>query len=155
MANHTSMIDFVILEQMTAFAVIMQKHPGWVGKVFKATNMLVLFTCSIYSKILFGTCFLQCLDNILFCFLFLSEIWCLMGILPFFFFFKSAPFLTGTRNKKWWEGVNEPKCSRERKSVMDGLFMWVYRVNMGKIVFGSPESVHLRKWVRQYKKFPK
>lgn len=32
MANHTSMIDFIILEQMTAFAVIMQKHPGWVGK---------------------------------------------------------------------------------------------------------------------------
>ena len=31
-ANHTSMIDFIILEQMTAFAVIMQKHPGWVGK---------------------------------------------------------------------------------------------------------------------------
>ncbi|KAJ6927533.1 glycerol-3-phosphate acyltransferase 9 isoform X2 [Populus alba x Populus x berolinensis] len=30
-SNHTSMIDFVILEQMTAFAVIMQKHPGWVG----------------------------------------------------------------------------------------------------------------------------
>ncbi|MBA0666827.1 hypothetical protein Goklo_003191 [Gossypium klotzschianum] len=30
-ANHTSMIDFIILEQMTAFAVIMQKHPGWVG----------------------------------------------------------------------------------------------------------------------------
>ncbi|KAL6008532.1 hypothetical protein ACLOJK_034044 [Asimina triloba] len=28
-ANHTSMIDFIILEQMTAFAVIMQKHPGW------------------------------------------------------------------------------------------------------------------------------
>ena len=26
------MIDFIILEQMTAFAVIMQKHPGWVGK---------------------------------------------------------------------------------------------------------------------------
>ena len=31
-ANHTSMIDFIILEQMAAFAVIMQKHPGWVGK---------------------------------------------------------------------------------------------------------------------------
>ena len=31
-ANHTSMIDFIILEQMTAFAVIMQKHDGWVGK---------------------------------------------------------------------------------------------------------------------------
>ncbi|KAI8533249.1 hypothetical protein RHMOL_Rhmol11G0282900 [Rhododendron molle] len=30
-ANHTSMIDFIVLEQMTAFAVIMQKHPGWVG----------------------------------------------------------------------------------------------------------------------------
>nr|CAD1841109.1 unnamed protein product [Ananas comosus var. bracteatus] len=30
-ANHTSMIDFIILEQTTAFAVIMQKHPGWVG----------------------------------------------------------------------------------------------------------------------------
>ncbi|KAI8023318.1 Glycerol-3-phosphate acyltransferase 9 [Camellia lanceoleosa] len=29
--NHTSMIDFIILEQMTAFAIIMQKHPGWVG----------------------------------------------------------------------------------------------------------------------------
>jgi hypothetical protein len=26
------MIDFIILEQMTAFAVIMQKHPGWVGE---------------------------------------------------------------------------------------------------------------------------
>ena len=26
------MIDFIILEQMTPFAVIMQKHPGWVGK---------------------------------------------------------------------------------------------------------------------------
>ncbi|XP_065879357.1 uncharacterized protein [Euphorbia lathyris] len=30
-ANHTSMVDFIILEQMTAFVVIMQKHPGWVG----------------------------------------------------------------------------------------------------------------------------
>ncbi|KAJ7539337.1 hypothetical protein O6H91_11G087600 [Diphasiastrum complanatum] len=30
-ANHTSMIDFIILEQTTAFACIMQKHPGWVG----------------------------------------------------------------------------------------------------------------------------
>ncbi|KAM5550916.1 hypothetical protein ABKV19_027320 [Rosa sericea] len=34
-ANHTSMIDFIILEQMTAFAVIMQKHPGWVGLLQK------------------------------------------------------------------------------------------------------------------------
>ena len=30
-ANHTSMIDFIILEQCTPFAVIMQKHGGWVG----------------------------------------------------------------------------------------------------------------------------
>lgn len=30
-ANHTSMIDFIILEQTTPFAVIMQKHGGWVG----------------------------------------------------------------------------------------------------------------------------
>ncbi|KAI4370813.1 hypothetical protein MLD38_019121 [Melastoma candidum] len=30
-ANHTSMIDFIILEQIAPFAVIMQKHPGWVG----------------------------------------------------------------------------------------------------------------------------
>lgn len=36
-ANHTSMIDFIILEQMTAFAVIMQKHPGWVGKKGQAS----------------------------------------------------------------------------------------------------------------------
>jgi len=34
-ANHTSMIDFIILEQMTAFAVIMQKHHGWVGFIQK------------------------------------------------------------------------------------------------------------------------
>lgn len=34
-ANHTSMIDFVILEQNTPFAVIMQKHPGWVGFIQK------------------------------------------------------------------------------------------------------------------------
>lgn len=34
-ANHTSMIDFIILEQMSAFAVIMQKHPGWVGFIQK------------------------------------------------------------------------------------------------------------------------
>ncbi|KAL7222701.1 hypothetical protein ACSBR1_024406 [Camellia fascicularis] len=31
--NHTSMIDFIILEQVTAFAVIMQKHSGWVGSI--------------------------------------------------------------------------------------------------------------------------
>ena len=30
-ANHTSMIDFIVLEQLFPFAVIMQRHPGWVG----------------------------------------------------------------------------------------------------------------------------
>lgn len=39
MANHTSMIDFIILEQMTAFAVIMQKHAGWVGKFIDGYKM--------------------------------------------------------------------------------------------------------------------
>lgn len=45
-ANHTSMIDFIVLEQMTAFAVIMQKHPGWVGKsqgVRECRSMLMTF----------------------------------------------------------------------------------------------------------------
>jgi len=35
------MIDFIILEQMTAFAVIMQKHPGWVGKPLKVVYILL------------------------------------------------------------------------------------------------------------------
>ncbi|KAK3273330.1 hypothetical protein CYMTET_18421 [Cymbomonas tetramitiformis] len=30
-ANHTSMIDFIILQQVCGHAVIMQKHSGWVG----------------------------------------------------------------------------------------------------------------------------
>ncbi|GAA0146378.1 hypothetical protein Leryth_012593 [Lithospermum erythrorhizon] len=30
-ANHTTMIDFIVLGQATAFAATMQKHPGWVG----------------------------------------------------------------------------------------------------------------------------
>ena len=42
-ANHTSMIDFIILEQMTAFAVIMQKHPGWVGKRYGLYSFPRLF----------------------------------------------------------------------------------------------------------------
>ncbi|KAG5624709.1 hypothetical protein H5410_009927 [Solanum commersonii] len=46
-ANHTSMIDFVILEQMTAFAVIMQKHSGWVGKRSKAFGIVCSFTLSL------------------------------------------------------------------------------------------------------------
>lgn len=45
MANHTSMIDFIVLEQMTAFAVIMQKHPGWVGKCLESLPPIVIESC--------------------------------------------------------------------------------------------------------------
>lgn len=45
MANHTSMIDFIIIEQMTAFAVIMQKHPGWVGKCLESLPPIVIESC--------------------------------------------------------------------------------------------------------------
>jgi len=37
------MIDFIILEQMTPFAVIMQKHPGWVGKWELASYTFQIF----------------------------------------------------------------------------------------------------------------
>ncbi|KAJ7563973.1 hypothetical protein O6H91_03G132600 [Diphasiastrum complanatum] len=47
-ANHTSMIDFVILEQMTAFAVIMQKHPGWVGLL--QTTVLESLGCIWFNR---------------------------------------------------------------------------------------------------------
>jgi glycerol-3-phosphate O-acyltransferase 3/4 len=30
-ANHSSMIDMIILSQVHTFAVVGQKHPGWVG----------------------------------------------------------------------------------------------------------------------------
>lgn len=30
-ANHSSMIDFIILQQSHSYAVVGQKHPGWVG----------------------------------------------------------------------------------------------------------------------------
>ncbi|KAK1260928.1 hypothetical protein QJS04_geneDACA019113 [Acorus gramineus] len=47
-ANHTSMIDFIILEQITAFAVIMQKHPGWVG--FIQTHILESLGCIWFNR---------------------------------------------------------------------------------------------------------
>lgn len=47
-ANHTSMIDFIILEQMTAFAVIMQKHPGWVGLI--QTHILDSLGCIWFNR---------------------------------------------------------------------------------------------------------
>jgi glycerol-3-phosphate O-acyltransferase 3/4 len=30
-ANHSSMIDFIILQQSYSYAVVGQKHPGWIG----------------------------------------------------------------------------------------------------------------------------
>eukprot|EP00245_Coleochaete_scutata_P012610 TRINITY_DN4912_c0_g1_i1.p1 TRINITY_DN4912_c0_g1~~TRINITY_DN4912_c0_g1_i1.p1 ORF type:complete len:467 (+),score=85.52 TRINITY_DN4912_c0_g1_i1:239-1639(+) len=47
-ANHTSMIDFIVLEQMTAFAVIMQKHPGWVGLL--QTTILESVGCIWFNR---------------------------------------------------------------------------------------------------------
>eukprot|EP00898_Chlorokybus_atmophyticus_P000339 jgi/Chlat1/1305/Chrsp118S01717 len=47
-ANHTSMIDFVLLEQVTAFAVIMQKHPGWVGLL--QTHILSSLGCIWFNR---------------------------------------------------------------------------------------------------------
>ncbi|KAK6137728.1 hypothetical protein DH2020_028528 [Rehmannia glutinosa] len=41
-ANHTSMIDFIVLEQMTAFAVIMQKHPGIIAKHYFGKSRMYL-----------------------------------------------------------------------------------------------------------------
>jgi hypothetical protein len=66
------MIDFIILEQMTAFAVIMQKHPGWVGQFLLFRNICSSFNfvsilnvylfnispliCRIYSEDYIGKC---------------------------------------------------------------------------------------------------
>lgn len=61
-ANHTSMIDFIILEQMTAFAVIMQKHPGWVGKCLNANiHTWYIFIQLIWYNILINDFWLLCL----------------------------------------------------------------------------------------------
>ncbi|KAI3709923.1 hypothetical protein L2E82_39692 [Cichorium intybus] len=47
-ANHTSMMDFIILEQMAAFAVIMQKNPGWVGLL--QSNILESVGCIWFNR---------------------------------------------------------------------------------------------------------
>eukprot|EP00878_Enallax_costatus_P003017 GHUV01003215.1.p1 GENE.GHUV01003215.1~~GHUV01003215.1.p1 ORF type:complete len:425 (+),score=75.67 GHUV01003215.1:346-1620(+) len=47
-ANHTSMIDYVILSSYTAFAVIMQLHPGWVG--FLQTAVLDSLGCLWFNR---------------------------------------------------------------------------------------------------------
>jgi hypothetical protein len=47
-ANHTSMIDYVILSSYSPFAVIMQLHPGWVG--FLQTQVLDSLNCLWFNR---------------------------------------------------------------------------------------------------------
>jgi len=47
-ANHTSMIDFIVLEQSVPFAVIMQKHGGWVG--WMQTVVLASLGCIHFNR---------------------------------------------------------------------------------------------------------
>jgi len=47
-ANHTSMIDLVILQQNTAFASIGQRHSGWVG--FIQTQILDCLGCIWFDR---------------------------------------------------------------------------------------------------------
>lgn len=47
-ANHTSMIDYIILSSYSAFAVIMQLHPGWVG--FLQTKVLDSLGCLWFNR---------------------------------------------------------------------------------------------------------
>lgn len=47
-ANHTSMIDYIILCSYSPFAVIMQMHPGWVG--FMQTRVLNSLGCLWFNR---------------------------------------------------------------------------------------------------------
>eukprot|EP00240_Pyramimonas_obovata_P004957 CAMPEP_0118944026 /NCGR_PEP_ID=MMETSP1169-20130426/39515_1 /TAXON_ID=36882 /ORGANISM="Pyramimonas obovata, Strain CCMP722" /LENGTH=413 /DNA_ID=CAMNT_0006889423 /DNA_START=245 /DNA_END=1482 /DNA_ORIENTATION=+ len=47
-ANHTSMIDFIILQQVCGHAVIMQKHKGWVG--FMQSQVLSSIGCIQFDR---------------------------------------------------------------------------------------------------------
>ncbi|GBF93567.1 glycerol-3-phosphate acyltransferase [Raphidocelis subcapitata] len=47
-ANHTSMIDYIILSSYSAFAVIMQLHSGWVG--FLQTQCLDSLGCLWFNR---------------------------------------------------------------------------------------------------------
>lgn len=47
-ANHTSMIDYVILSSYSPFAVIMQLHDGWVG--FLQTQVLNSLNCLWFNR---------------------------------------------------------------------------------------------------------
>eukprot|EP00475_Leptophrys_vorax_P030294 TRINITY_DN4527_c0_g1_i3.p1 TRINITY_DN4527_c0_g1~~TRINITY_DN4527_c0_g1_i3.p1 ORF type:complete len:366 (+),score=86.48 TRINITY_DN4527_c0_g1_i3:56-1153(+) len=47
-ANHTSMIDLIILEQMNTFSAVGQKHPGWVG--FLQNDVLGCLGCIWFNR---------------------------------------------------------------------------------------------------------
>nr|ALK24260.1 glycerol-3-phosphate acyltransferase [Lobosphaera incisa]UUT39807.1 glycerol-3-phosphate acyltransferase [Lobosphaera incisa] len=47
-ANHTSMIDYIVLTAYTPFASIMQLHPGWVG--FLQTRVLGCLGCLWFNR---------------------------------------------------------------------------------------------------------
>ena len=47
-SNHTSMIDWLVLSQVTPFAAVMQKHPGWLGLV--QTFIMDGFGCIYFNR---------------------------------------------------------------------------------------------------------
>lgn len=47
-ANHTTMVDYIVLSSYHAFAVIMQLHPGWVG--FLQTQVLDSLNCLWFNR---------------------------------------------------------------------------------------------------------
>jgi len=47
-SNHTSMIDWLVLSQVTPFATVMQKHPGWLGLV--QTYIMDGFGCVYFNR---------------------------------------------------------------------------------------------------------
>lgn len=47
-ANHTSMIDYIVLTSYSPFSVIMQLHPGWVG--FLQTKVLNSLGCLWFNR---------------------------------------------------------------------------------------------------------
>jgi len=47
-ANHTSMIDVIVLQQMNTFSLVGQKHPGWVG--FFQDSVLGCLGCVWFNR---------------------------------------------------------------------------------------------------------
>ena len=47
-SNHTSMVDWLVLSQVTPFATVMQKHPGWLGGI--QTYIMDGFGCIYFNR---------------------------------------------------------------------------------------------------------